>query len=52
MLSREEPSMVNQQKKAMEPSLVERHACIVVPHGYHPQSHSHWYQEMGTDTCN
>lgn len=51
MSSRDEPSMVNQQKKATGPSLVEKHACIVAPHDYHPQSHSHWYQEMGSDTC-
>ena len=35
----------------MEPRLVEIYACIVAPHGCHPQSQSHWFQEKENDTC-
>jgi len=31
--------------KAMEPRLVEKHACRVVLHGCHQQSPPRWFQE-------
>ena len=43
--------MVTQQRKAMGPRLVEKFACTVAPHGCHPQSQCHWFQEKENDTC-
>ena len=51
LLSKDKPEKVFQQRKAMEPRLVEIYACIVAPHGCHPQSQSHWFQEKENDTC-
>ena len=51
MVSRDKPSTVNQQRKAMGPRLVEKCACTVALHGCHPQSQSHPFQEKENDTC-
>lgn len=44
----EQPSKATQQMKAMEPRLVEKHACRVVLHGCHQQSPPRWFQEKET----
>jgi hypothetical protein len=51
MVSRDKPSTVNQQRKAMGPRLVEKCACTVALHGCHPESQSHPFQEKENDTC-
>ena len=43
--------MVTQQMKGMGPGLVGKHACTVAPHGCHPHSQCHWFQEKENDTC-
>ena len=43
--------MVTQQKKGMGPRLVGKYACTMAPHGCHPQSQCHWFQEKENDTC-
>ena len=43
--------MLTQQRKAKGPRLVEKHARTMAPHGCHPQSRHHWFQEKENDTC-
>lgn len=47
----EQPSKATQQMKAMELTLVEKHACRVVPHDCHLQSPPRWFQGKGNHTC-
>jgi len=42
-----QPSKATQQMKAMEPMLVEKHACRVVLHGCHQLSPPRWFQGKG-----
>jgi hypothetical protein len=51
MISRDKPSTVTQQRKAMGPRLAGKCACTMAPHGCHPQSQSHPFQEKENDTC-
>lgn len=51
MISRDKPSTVTQQRKAMGPRLVGKCPCTEAPHGCHPQSQSHRFQEKENHTC-